>query len=250
MNHTEDYLYKTMVRKLETECFGQSRLIVGGFKGDRFNFKSYIEEQKRPYKNFVPFEVYDIENDPQEMENLFLEYTNDICKLTKDIYDKTRIIVYFRYNPTAQVTKSVDYYELASYPTLTIFNYQELDVFYGNSKYGVDIFNNHNGEGYVSYEARLVNLNFQILIDTESNYDLLHLKEGLQRFLKENILLTTWGLDEQVDLCVQANMNDSTIPNMSDIRHGIIKVEMQNAVYYDQDVYAENPIKQINFTVE
>lgn len=250
LNHTEDYLYKTFCNKVETECQGQSRIIFS-ILGSKFNFADLITESGRLYKNSIPFEIYNLTTDPNENNNLFSSYNsvNGDCQLNTSITQDSELIVYFKYNPTVQVTKSVDYYELASMPCITVFDFQEMIKYYAGG-IGLSIFNNDTGEGYTSYEPKLCDYEFQAFIDAKSNYDYLYLKEAFQKWIIQNILLRTWGLDEQYDMMQVTGFDDGTIPSMSDTRHGIIRIQIQNVILYELDSYQDKMLQQVIFDLK
>jgi hypothetical protein len=252
LNHTEDYLYKTFCNKLETECQGQSRVIMDNFIGSKFNMISLIDESQRLYKNATPFEVYNLTVDENEITNLFSSYNSVTgeCQLNSSISTNCKLIIYFKYNPTVQVSKSVDYYEIASIPSITVFDFQEMITHYGSHKYGISIFNNDTGEGYVSYFPKTCDYEFQAFVDVKSNYDYLYLKEGFQKWIRENIMLKTWGMDEEHDMLQITGFDDGTIPSMSDVRHGIIRIQIQNVILYELDSYQEVVVKTLNYDLK
>lgn len=252
INYTEDYLYKTFCDKVEKECKGQSRLIIKDFLGSKFNLKNLIEESKRLYKNVEVIEVYNITNDQNEINNLFLSYDINTgnCQLNTSISITCELLVYFKYSPSVQVAKSVDYFELSSLPSITVFDFQEMIVNYGSHKYGITIFNNDTGEGYRSYFPKTCDYEFQVFIDAKSNYDYLYLKEAFQKWIRENIMLKTWGMDEEYDMIQIIGFDDGTVPSISDIRHGIIRIQIKNVILYELDSYQETALKIINYDLE
>lgn len=215
----EDLVYDTIIRKLNTEFRSSATIVFPSTGGSSVNLNVLLEN--KGYNVTGIKKVIDLTNDPLRLANLFQSYTpgaarqdgftNDpgVVVFSQVIVNGNLTQITFEYVPEIMVNTGVDYFEVPKFPSLVFENIEEIDI------RGFKIKDTNSRERdfirdkialtavlEISPEQRDYRFNYAVF--TGSQEDQMRLPEDLKRFLAQNKVVKSWGLDQDYDVNITA----------------------------------------------
>lgn len=218
----EDLVYDSIIRKLNTEFRSTGTIVFPSAGTASADLNALLEN--KGYNLTGVKKVVDLTADPLRLTNLFSSYAPGAARQDGFTFDpgvvsftgvipiNNAVQVIFEYVPEILVNTGVDYYETPKYPALVFENIEEIDIrgfkIKDTNSRERDFIRNKVALTAVlemSPEQRDYRFNFCVL--TGSQDDQMRLPEDLKRFLAQNKVVKSWGLDQDYDVNITAEFS-------------------------------------------
>lgn len=260
----DDLIYDTLVRTLRTQLRPTTVLEAEvAATTDTFDLATTYKVENSGY-NFVGIKAaYNITDDPNKFINLALSYTAGAVKadgntepgqvqLTAPVDAGKIIRLELEYSPTVAVHTDQDY-SVAQVPMLAFENISTQRV---NGKHDQEL---SNAEGdFVRdlvtnmavevFRPRQSTVRFEFVIHA-SPLDMASLVDAVDKWVSNTPLLSTWGMDEQVNVDAVSEIDTSRSENMESVVMASGVFQLRGVPFYMRESKDVPLIKKLNVTL-
>lgn len=234
----EDIIFRSLVPSLRNTVRPIGRTVfLAPATGTVFNLEAV--EIDTPY-NFVDVDsVYDGTNDPDKLTDLFLSYnpgTKDVT-LSSPITAGDQVWINFIYEPEVAVSTSQDFNEGEKVPQLVITEIE----FNGKELQQDDSVADKAAKTTTVVPAPVQgDMLFTLEAITDKELDKQRLIEEVARYMYNNPILTSTGLDEDYRLWMLSEFEDVTIINQKELKSAEATFAIRNFRMWLKDPFQEN----------
>lgn len=218
----EDLVYDSVIRKLNTD-FRSTSVIVFPSSGSASHDLNAVLENKG-YNITGIRKVVDQTADALELTNLFQSYAVGAARQDGFTFEPGTVTtvaaipagnlvkIQFEYVPEILVNTDVDYYETPAYPSLVFEAIEEVEI-RGfkikdtNSRERDFIRNKSELTAVLELSPEQRDYRFNYAVFTGNQLDQMRLPEDLKRWLAQNKVVKSWGLDQDYDVNITAEFS-------------------------------------------
>lgn len=185
-----------------------------------------------PYEIVGIDAVYDLDNDPRKLTNLYQSF-NDATKVITLTGVVTTALIRFTYKPVVAVTTGQDFNELEKVPEVIIENITNVDNL-GKPNQADYVLNKVTGVGkQVPVTQADIEMHGRFITDKAKDHA--RLGDAVRRFFLANPLLRSMGTDDDFRLWLIDFYDQDTTPSQNGLHTGRFRFRIVQAVFFDND---------------
>ncbi len=244
----DDYLYRTIVRQLKQQVRPITDYPV------KLSSTTSTIDLKNDYIVETPYNIIDIDSvyndtdDSDHFVDLLQSYdvVNKIITLSSTIDSGKIIWIRFIYEPKVAVTTGVEFYELDKVPSLVLTNINLINT---TELTACDyVINKSNFNAVKIHPPKRSDMEITINVITDNARDQYRLADELKRFFANNVVLTSWGMDEDFRLQLLEEYDGRIGIDQSGIQSGKLRFLLLGTLYYELDAADIYSVGEFNIT--
>lgn len=230
----EDLVYRSLVRSLRNNVRPiTDYLVKPGAATTTIDLDSF--PLKTPYNIVGVDSVYDRDDDPERLVDLFDSYDTGTKEITLNATLPADHVATLRliYEPEVAVTTSQDFYEVGKVPALVLDDVDFVDA--APLAVNDGVVNKGDGSAVVVRPPIQGDIEVSLLALTDKGVDQQRIKGELHRYFENNPTLQSTGLDEAYTLWLIDEYDMRNAPSSADIHTGRLRFRIRDVVVYARD---------------
>jgi hypothetical protein len=210
----ESMMQHTLLRRIEADV----ELITDvAYKttaaGSTLNFDTIIEGVNESINFIEPVQVFNLDDDPNLLTDLFSSYAAPTITLTGSVASGKQLMVRASCAvPVRLEGQSPDYVEVEQCPSITLSEEDERN--FHNYPNVPSIVDKANKLAYEATYSKRLELQVNVTIITSVMYDLFRLQDALNKFVEDNRVLLDAEIDVPMNLTQTSAFRNITPPNV------------------------------------
>jgi len=233
----EDYIWRSLIPDMRTKIKPVADHHIASDGTSSIDLANDFKIET-PYNILSVDSVYNLTIDPGKVADIFDSYvpgpnqTPGVVTLSSSPAPGDTVLIRFLYVPEIAVTTSQDYTEIEKVPQIV---FEDITQDRSMETVGRDfVINKGTGAG----KAVKATQNDIVLLCrwiTDKSKDHARLADAIKKYLGNNQLLTSVGLDEQFRLWLVDEYDQRTFPSQQEMHAGRLRFRIVQALFYDSD---------------
>lgn len=245
LEEMEDYVWRSLIPDMRSKILPiAEHSIEVATSGASIDLGDFPIET--PYDLREIDSVYDLDADPNKLNNLFISY-NDATKvisLSASIPAGNTALIRFLYRPVIAVTTNQDYTELEKVPEIV---FERIERPTPLEQTSVDyVLNKVTGFGY-KVPATQADIEINAIFVTDKAKDHARMQDAIKRYFADNQRVRSVGMDDDFDILMLGEPEQATVANQKDLHTGRFRFRIARALFFDND--AEEIHGVLNFSL-
>ena len=233
IDHHEDYILRSLIPELKENVRPIGRaLATMEDTGTTLCFGA--DQLDTPYMVVGIDSVFDNDADPNHLVDLFSSYdeSTGVIELSSSVDVGQVMMVRFIYQPLVAQSTSRDFIDGAKVPAIHLAEVRFIQM--SINAQDDTVLNKDSNEGTRVLAPRQGDIELELLVITDKQFDQVRLAEELRTYFANGPLMRSRGLDEEFRLWLIGEYTSEGVPNSSDLQTGRLLCRIVNAVFFER----------------